>query len=63
MRSHSSARFKIMGDKIGTQINHNQNLAQAAQDIKARIINALKEGGITALEAAIDHPAVKPVVE
>jgi len=31
-------------------------------NLKARIINALKEGGTTALEEAIDHPAVKPVV-
>ncbi|GEM_PF-2016380 len=89
---------KVMGDKIGTQINHSQNLAQAAQDIrnllqqldqdydrttptgkamisakaieaidnnptiKARVLNAIKEGGTTALEEAIDHPAVKPVV-
>ncbi len=30
--------------------------------LKARVINALKEGGTTALETAIDHPAVKPVV-
>jgi hypothetical protein len=30
--------------------------------LKARIVNALKEGGTTALESAIDHPAVKPVV-
>ncbi|NJL39964.1 MAG: hypothetical protein HC840_31880 [Leptolyngbyaceae cyanobacterium RM2_2_4] len=30
--------------------------------LKARVINALKEGGTTALESAIDHPAVKPVV-
>jgi hypothetical protein len=30
--------------------------------LKARIVNALKEGGTTALEEAIDHPAVKPVV-
>jgi len=30
--------------------------------LKARIINALKEGGTTALEEAIDHPAVKPFV-
>lgn len=89
---------KVMGDKIGTQINNSQNLAQAAKDIKAlldqldrdydrttptgqamisaktieaieknptlkaRVINALKEGGTTALETAIDHPAIKPVV-
>jgi hypothetical protein len=89
---------KVMRDKIGTQINNNQNLAQAAQDIKdllnqldqdydsstvtgqamisakaiesieknptlkARVVNALKEGGTTALEVAIDHPAVKPVI-
>jgi hypothetical protein len=89
---------KVMRDKIGTQINHSQNLAQAAQEIKAlltqldqdydrntptgqamisakaiesieknptlkaRVVNALKEGGTTALESAIDHPAVKPVV-
>ena len=30
--------------------------------LKARVINALKEGGATALEEAIDHPAVKPLV-
>jgi internalin A len=30
--------------------------------LKARVVNALKEGGTTALEVAIDHPAVKPVV-
>lgn len=30
--------------------------------LKARVINALKEGGTTALEEAIDHPVVKPVV-
>jgi hypothetical protein len=30
--------------------------------LKARVVNALKEGGTTALESAIDHPAVKPVV-
>jgi len=83
---------------LDAQINHSQNLAQAAQEIKdlltqldqdydrstptgqamisakaikqieknptlkARVINALKEGGTTALESAIDHPAVKPVV-
>lgn len=89
---------KVMRDKIDTQINNSQNLAQAAKDIKdllnqldkdydsstptgqamisakaiesieknptlkARVVNALKEGGTTALEVAIDHPAVKPVV-
>ena len=89
---------KVMRDKIGTQINNSQNLAQAAKDIKelltqidkdydsstptgqamisakaiesieknptlkARVVNALKEGGTTALEVAVDHPAVKPVV-
>jgi hypothetical protein len=89
---------KVMGNKIGTQINNSQNLAQAAEDIKelldqldndydssspsgqamigaktveaiernptlkARVVNALKEGGTTALEEAIDHPAVKPIV-
>jgi len=30
--------------------------------LKARVVNALKEEGTTALESAIDHPAVKPVV-
>jgi hypothetical protein len=30
--------------------------------LKARVVNAIKEGGTTALEVAIDHPAVKPVV-
>ena len=89
---------KVMRDKIGTQINNSQNLAQAAKDIKelltqidkdydsstptgqamisakaiesieknptlkARVVNALKEGGATALEVAVDHPAIKPVV-
>lgn len=89
---------KVMRDKINTQINHSQDLTQAAKDIKtlltqlendydptkpvdkammtakvveavdknptlkARVINALKEGGSTALEEAIAHPVVKPVV-
>lgn len=30
--------------------------------LKARVVNALKQGGTTALEVAIDHPAVKPIV-
>ena len=30
--------------------------------LKACVVNALKECGTTALEVAIDHPAVKPVV-
>jgi len=30
--------------------------------LKARVVNALKEGGTTALEELVDHPAVKPVV-
>ena len=30
--------------------------------LKARVMNALKEGGAAALESAVDHPAVKPVV-
>ena len=30
--------------------------------LKARVVNALKEGGAAALESAVDHPAVKPVV-
>ncbi|MEM6452631.1 MAG: COR domain-containing protein [Cyanobacteria bacterium P01_D01_bin.105] len=85
-------------DKIGTQINNSQDLAQATRDIKAlfteldqtydkttpvgqtmitaktveaiegnptvkkRLINAVKEGGAAALEEAIEHPAIKPVV-
>ncbi len=97
---------KVMGDKVGgdkvggDKITHyhSQNLAQAAQEIKAlltqldqdydssslsgqamisaktiekiesnptlkaRVVNALKEGGAVALESAIDHPAVKPLV-
>lgn len=89
----------VQGDAIaGNKVIHSQNLAQAAQDIKAlldqlavdydttkpsgkmklstrilealesdvsmkkRFLNALKEGGTTALEAAIDHPLAKPVV-
>ncbi|WP_373525058.1 COR domain-containing protein, partial [Nostoc sp.] len=84
---------KVMRDKIGTQINNSQNLAQAAKDIKelldqlsqeysstaivgvkaveeierqptlkARIVNALKEGGSEALEKAVDHPAISIVI-
>ncbi|MEM9946636.1 MAG: DUF2283 domain-containing protein [Cyanobacteria bacterium P01_D01_bin.36] len=89
---------KVLGDKINTQINNSQDLAQATRDIKAlfaeldqthdkntpigqmtiatetvkaiegnptvkkRLINALKEGSATALEEAIEHPAIKPVV-
>ncbi|MEL6555866.1 MAG: hypothetical protein AAFQ63_20770, partial [Cyanobacteria bacterium J06621_11] len=30
--------------------------------IKKRLINAAKEGGLAAIESAIEHPAVKPVV-
>ena len=30
--------------------------------VKKRLINAVKEGGAAALESAIEHPAVKPVV-
>ena len=30
--------------------------------VKQRLINAVKEGGTTALEEAIDHPAIKPFV-
>jgi len=87
---------KVMGDKITH--HHSQNLAQAAQEIKAlleqldkdydnttpvgqamisakavetiannptfkaRVVNALKEGGTTALEELVQHPAVKPLV-
>jgi hypothetical protein len=30
--------------------------------LKTRVVNVLKQDGTTTLEAAIDHPAVKPVV-
>ncbi len=30
--------------------------------LKARVVNALKEGGTTAIEELVDHPAVKPLV-
>ena len=30
--------------------------------IKQRLLNAVKEGGAAAIESAIEHPAVKPVV-
>ena len=89
---------KVLGDKIGTQINNSTDLATAARDIKAlfaeldqsydkttptgqmmiatktieaienqptvkkRLLNAVKEGGTTALEEMIEHPAIKPVV-
>ena len=105
---------KVMGDKVdgnkmqintvhgdavaGNKIVNSQNLAQAAQDIKAllaqfasdydtttpggkmglsgkvldaveknstiksRTVNALKESGKAALEAAIDHPVAKVLV-
>ncbi|NJK99657.1 MAG: hypothetical protein HC910_03490 [Spirulinaceae cyanobacterium SM2_1_0] len=97
-RGDNIAGDKVMGDKIGTQINHSQDLAQAARDIKnlldqlsqdfdsttpagqaqigakvieamekdptlkARVVNALKEGGTTLIVEAVQHPAVKPVV-
>ncbi|MFK8184710.1 MAG: COR domain-containing protein [Phormidesmis sp.] len=97
-QGNNYAGDNVHGDKIGTQINNSQNLAQATRDIKAlfaeldqthdkttpsgqmmiaaktveaiegnptvkkRLINALKEGSATALEEAIDHPAIKPVV-
>ena len=45
----------MIGAKVVEAIDQNPTL-------KARVVNALKEGGTTALESAIDHPAVKPVV-
>jgi hypothetical protein len=30
--------------------------------LKARVINALKEGSASALEESIDHPAIKPII-
>ncbi len=30
--------------------------------VKQRLLNAVKEGGTTALEEMIEHPAIKPVV-
>ncbi|NEQ54708.1 MAG: hypothetical protein F6K11_32035 [Leptolyngbya sp. SIO3F4] len=45
----------MMTAKLVESVDNNPTL-------KARVINALKEGGSTALEEAIDHPVVKPVV-
>jgi hypothetical protein len=45
----------IIGAKAIEQIENNPTL-------KHRVVNALKEAGATALEEAIDHPAVKIVV-
>ena len=45
----------MMTAKVVESVDNNPTL-------KARVINALKEGGSTALEEAIDHPVVKPVV-
>ena len=45
----------MMTAKVIESVDNNPTL-------KARVINALKEGGSTALEEAIDHPVVKPVV-
>ncbi|MEO1396477.1 MAG: COR domain-containing protein [Cyanobacteria bacterium J06634_5] len=97
-QGNNYAGDNVHGDKIGTQVNNSQDLAQATRDIKTlfaelnktydkttpvgqmtiatetvkaiegnptikrRLINALKEGSATALEEAIEHPAIKPVV-
>jgi hypothetical protein len=45
----------IIGAKAIEQIEHNPTL-------RNRVVNALKEAGATALEEAIDHPAIKIVV-
>ena len=45
----------MMTAKVVESVDNNPTL-------KARVVNALKEGGSTALEEAIDHPVVKPVV-
>ncbi|MBT9315290.1 hypothetical protein [Leptothoe spongobia] len=45
----------MMTAKLVESVDNNPTL-------KARVINALKEGSSTALEEAIDHPVVKPVV-
>ncbi|NEQ53355.1 MAG: hypothetical protein F6K11_25015 [Leptolyngbya sp. SIO3F4] len=41
---------KVQGDKIGTQINNNQDLAQAAQDIKTLLD-----------QLSIDYDSASPV--
>jgi hypothetical protein len=53
--SNTPAGQAIIGAKAIEQIENNPTL-------KKRVINALKEAGATALEEAIDHPAIKIVV-
>ncbi|MEL6601716.1 MAG: COR domain-containing protein [Cyanobacteria bacterium J06614_10] len=57
---------KVMRDKIGTQINNSQNLAQAAQDIKELLNQLSKEYpnnsaivGAKAIEVIDSKPALK----
>jgi internalin A len=94
-QNHYGKGDNVAGNKTLNQFNHSQDLAKAAQDIKAlldqlsqdypsdsqamigakaieqiekktnlkqRIVGALKEAGATALEEAVDHPAIKIVV-
>ncbi|MBG1258115.1 COR domain-containing protein [Nostoc commune] len=53
--SDTLAGQAMIGAKAIEQIENNPTLRQ-------RIVNALKEAGATALEEAVDHPAVKIVV-
>jgi hypothetical protein len=53
--SNTAAGQAIIGAKAIEQIENNPTLKQ-------RVVSALKEAGATALEEAIDHPAVKIVV-
>jgi hypothetical protein len=53
--SNTPAGQAIVGAKAIEQIENNPTL-------RNRVVNALKEAGATALEEAIDHPAIKIVV-
>jgi internalin A len=53
--SNTLAGQAMIGAKAIEQIENNPTLRQ-------RVVNALKEAGSTALEEAVDHPAVKIVV-
>jgi internalin A len=53
--SQSYSSTAMIGAKAIEEVERNPTL-------KSRIVNALKEGGTTALEKLVDHPAVSIIV-
>ncbi len=72
--AETAKEIKALLDQLDLDYSRTTNVEQATfaakaiekiennPTLKSRIVKALQEGGTTALETAVDHPAVKPVV-